>query len=218
MFLTLRILSLIVLAVFVAVGLAVASAVLPLVVCLSVLAGMAALGVRKESPRVADSPFGRSPLRLAAGVAAAAVLAVYALIGMTALLGGAASVLTVATVLAVLGHRRLRASARSGAPAGTLEDAADEVPGLLSADPTTLSTPELCRAWRLSYLQLRDARVPEALDDASELRRRYLDELDRRQPEGFRRWLDDGARAGSDPSPYIGSSSPARDRDDDQAA
>jgi len=31
----------------------------------------------------------------------------------------------------------------------------------------------------------------------------YLDELERRDPAGFRRWINDGARAAGDPARYI---------------
>lgn len=243
MFLTLRILGLIVVAVFVASGLAAASTFLPLLISLGVLAAFGALCVRQEDPRLAASPLGRSPLGLATGVAAGFVLVIYVVIGMAMLLGGAATALTAATVLAVLGYRRLQGStpqngehpeagagsSRTGVPIAAVGDVTDPgsadtaateagVAGLLKADPAVLSTAELCRAWRVSYLKLQNARVPEALEDAAELRRRYLDELARRQPEGFRRWLGDGARAASDPSRYIRPPSAPLDRDEDQAA
>jgi hypothetical protein len=41
------------------------------------------------------------------------------------------------------------------------------------------------------------------LDRVGEQRRAYLDEMARRDPEGFHRWLDSGARAAGDPSRYL---------------
>jgi hypothetical protein len=231
MFLTTRILGVIVVVLFAAVGLAVASALLPLLMSLGVLAAFAMLCVRAEQPRLAASPFGASPVRLAAGVASGTVIVVYAVIGMTTLVGGAATALTAATVLAMLGYRRgwcgtaqdveHATEGGSGSTGIGATDAAAVATGpqlLLPADPATLSTDELCRAWRVSYLLLETARDPEALEHAAQLRRRYLDELARRHPEGFRRWLDDGARAAGDPSRYVGHRFAAPDRDEDQAA
>jgi hypothetical protein len=34
-------------------------------------------------------------------------------------------------------------------------------------------------------------------------RERYLDEIERRDPRGFARWLSSGARAGSDPATFL---------------
>ena len=90
--------------------------------------------------------------------------------------------------------------------------------GWLPADPTGLSIDELCRAWRVSYLVLQNARAPEAAEQAVQLRCRDLDELSRRHPEGFRRWLDDGARAAGDPSRYVRGEPPRRCRDTDGQA
>lgn len=89
---------------------------------------------------------------------------------------------------------------------------------IMPEDPTALSIDALCRAWRLSYLLLNKARCPDELAHAVELRRRYLDELAHRDPDGFRRWLDDGARAASDPSRYLGRQSDPSDRGEDEAA
>ncbi|TQM01832.1 hypothetical protein [Pseudonocardia kunmingensis] len=244
MFLTLRILGLVVVAVFAAAGLAVASAILPLLIGLAVLVGLAALCLREEDPRSATSRFGGRPLRQAAAAAGGAVVAVYVVVGMTTLLGGAVTMLAVATALAALGYRRVRRgtardtghdphpgadAAETGdpmtcGPSGdglgrSPADAAGTEAGagrLLPADPAALSTTELCRAWRLSYLLLQKARAPEALADAAELRRRYLDEMARRHPAGFRRWLEDGARAAGDPSRYVRRSARPVDPDEDR--
>lgn len=78
-------------------------------------------------------------------------------------------------------------------------------PELVPVSPVldTLSTPELCLAWRRSYLMLLDAPAHTTRHDIVTLRQCLLDELERRDRAGFRRWLDNGARAGSDPGRYL---------------
>jgi hypothetical protein len=90
-------------------------------------------------------------------------------------------------------------------------------PMLLPADPTAASTVALCRAWRISYLVLDHARDPAQRAQVAAMRGQYLDELARRDPAGFRRWLTDGARAGGDPAPYLAGSTDGPGSDDDGA-
>ena len=68
---------------------------------------------------------------------------------------------------------------------------------------SALSTSELCLAWRRSYLELLRATDDPTRQRVVWLRREYLDELERRDREGFARWLGSGARAGSDPQRYL---------------
>lgn len=70
-------------------------------------------------------------------------------------------------------------------------------------DAAALTNEALSRAWRASYRLVERARDPEYVARLADLRRRYLDELERRDPGGFRRWLESGARAGSDPGRFI---------------
>jgi hypothetical protein len=67
----------------------------------------------------------------------------------------------------------------------------------------TLSTPELCLAWRRSYLTLVDLPAGPARVEIVAVRQSMLDELERRDSDGFHRWLDAGARAGGDPGRYL---------------
>jgi hypothetical protein len=234
-----RTLGLIVAAVFVAAGLAVAATLLPLFIGLGVTAAFAVLCLRQEKREMETASFALNPIRLAIGVAGGTVVVIYAAIGMTTVLGGAATALTGATALALVGYRQLIRSRNTeratgsrpgpaealfpdvhvadvGAPDIAARDAGARV--LMPTDPENLSTDELCRAWRVSYLLLQNARVAAELERASLLRRRYLEELAHRDPAGFRRWLDDGARAASDPARYVRRRpGPAR-RDEDQAA
>jgi hypothetical protein len=80
------------------------------------------------------------------------------------------------------------------------------VPAAEQPPPLTfeaLSTPELCLAWRRSYLALLDVTSYPARCDIVRMREWLLDELERRDRDGFTRWLDTGARAGSDPGRYL---------------
>lgn len=66
------------------------------------------------------------------------------------------------------------------------------------------ATDELCLVWRRSDEELR--RVPDDDPERAKLavvRQLLLEELERRDPAGFRRWLDDGAMAGTDPRPFL---------------
>lgn len=65
-----------------------------------------------------------------------------------------------------------------------------------------LDTVALCQEWQFSALSLASARDAESLAAAVDLRSAYLDEMERRHPDGFRRWVDSGARVG-DPARYL---------------
>jgi hypothetical protein len=63
-----------------------------------------------------------------------------------------------------------------------------------------LSTADVCWIWRLSYSRVRrPGCLGYEVDDLAELRRACLDELERRDPEAFHRWLPT-ARAAGDPA------------------
>lgn len=70
----------------------------------------------------------------------------------------------------------------------------------------SLTNQELCRAWRISYTALQRIQGTEDITHQAgliALRQAYLDELERRDPHGFARWLSSGARPSSDPSRFI---------------
>lgn len=67
----------------------------------------------------------------------------------------------------------------------------------------TLTTPELCLAWRRSYLTLVELPAGPARVELVAVRQSMLDELERRDSDGFHRWLSAGARAGGDPGRYL---------------
>jgi hypothetical protein len=74
-----------------------------------------------------------------------------------------------------------------------------------------LSDQELCHAWRRSFLILQDLMHCRDLPGQSHVvgvRQGYLDEMERRNPGGFSRWLAAGARPASDPSRYLSTTEP----------
>jgi MFS family permease len=66
----------------------------------------------------------------------------------------------------------------------------------------TLSIEELCTAWTQSCLDLRGASPAQALRFV-EARQYYLDELERRDPDGLRAWLATAASASGSPRRFI---------------
>lgn len=76
-------------------------------------------------------------------------------------------------------------------------------PAHVPLDARSLSDEELCLAWRTSFTALQ--RTPDATSRTrlASARRDYLDEIERRHPIGFKRWISAGARAASDPSRYL---------------
>ena len=69
-------------------------------------------------------------------------------------------------------------------------------------------TERLCSEWRASYPRVLHAASVAAL--AQEVRRRqeYLDEMERRNPIGFRAWLETGPRADDDPECFVNAMEP----------
>jgi len=68
------------------------------------------------------------------------------------------------------------------------------------AQLSKLSAAELCLAWRRSFTELGRADHWSATID---VRRAYLDELERRYPDDFAAWLASGPRAASDPGRFF---------------
>jgi hypothetical protein len=69
-----------------------------------------------------------------------------------------------------------------------------------------LTTKALCVTWRRSYVLLQRASDSSSRNKIVQLRRRLLDELECRNRPGFTKWLESGARAGSDPTRYLDAS------------
>ena len=141
----------------------------------------------------------------------------FALTGFVILLGPAALLaipLFTLTSPAALHHlsaiylRMLLRRRRSSHPAterpGTTDNATP--PAIdLTRPARSLTDAELCLAWRssahsLNRLQLARKDLPQQLQLLEE-RQQYLDELERRHPETFTRWLAEGTRSAITSSP-----------------
>jgi hypothetical protein len=93
--------------------------------------------------------------------------------------------------------RRSRRDGPTGVPA--LESVAETPLPAPSALPAS-STADVCWAWRVSYLRVARAGCPGyEVAALTELRRACLEELERRDPVAFARWLPT-ARAAGDPT------------------
>jgi hypothetical protein len=67
-----------------------------------------------------------------------------------------------------------------------------------------LSNVQLQRAWQSSYVELAAARDALTLSRVCALRRRQLDEIERRDPTGFGRWINSGYWVRGDSAPFLG--------------
>jgi hypothetical protein len=154
-------------------------------------------------------PVGVSGPDLPLGVAAAATFVTVCLViaGLLAAFGGG---LTTAVLLLLAGFglwagNHYRPRARQLPVAGP--DPHDVLAAVTLPASSTLvadmATEELCVAWRRSYHQLVLATDEPARRLVVQRRQDFLDEIERRDGLGFRRWLDSGARAGGDPGPYL---------------
>lgn len=84
-------------------------------------------------------------------------------------------------------------------PIGPEDTAEFLVPG----NPAGLTNRQLCVAWQMTHTMLARAAQGVQRDELVALRTRYLDELERRDPSGFRRWLESGTQFGDDPGRFI---------------
>lgn len=66
-----------------------------------------------------------------------------------------------------------------------------------------LEDSELCWRWRTSFAALQHTPSPAGRLRLIQTRAALLNEMARRNPQGFRRWLNEGARAASDPTRYF---------------
>ena len=171
------------------------------------------IGAFARRPARQRSTVGKMPVSGAgplAGVTAAALTVAGGLIlaGLVVLVGAAGAV----AIAALLAAAALWIRRGRGVPQECMTvqgAAAARTPDLRSAAqppqvvPAELSTPELCLAWRRSYVALLDVPAGPGRCEIVRFRERLLDEIERRDRDGFTRWLEAGARAGSDPSRYL---------------
>src|SRR3954451_15189681 len=67
----------------------------------------------------------------------------------------------------------------------------------------TMSTLQIVTAWRRSFWDLREATNCRVRAEIVNRRQAYLDELEGRDPEGLRRWLEAGALAADNPTKFF---------------
>jgi hypothetical protein len=168
------------------------------------LAGLTAAAIAHDAPRHTL----RTTVESAVLAAAGTVGGLLVVSGTAAMLGGPVTVgLLAAVVLAVL----LRSGRRADAASGTARRArrAEVVPLPVasvqgdSGPVSVLSTAALGREWLRTTAALAAGVDAAARRAIVERREATLDELERRDPVGFGRWLSDGPSPDSDPSEYV---------------
>jgi hypothetical protein len=177
------------------------------------LAAAIAVGVTRDLPRVDRRPVLESAVQ-AAGWTVGGLLV---LAGMTALVGGVVAVLvggaaigTWLVVRAIRSPARSDSAGRSSAPASWPWTGTEVLPvppeapvrGDTSRLPTW-STPELGREWIRTTAALGGRLSPVERQALVRRREETLDELERRDPVGFARWLAEGPAPGTDPAGYV---------------
>lgn len=153
-----------------------------------------------------DAPYGSAAL-----VAASAAGAVLALPGLVRLLAWGALGVMAALVLAGLfvlidlvvpdRHPEPRPSRSRRKLARLSEAQVAEDEKLIASLQCPLTISELCGVWSETATQLAQGAGPRDRQAVAEVRRICLDEFERRNPDGFHRWLDAGAPA--NPSRYL---------------
>ena len=157
----------------------------------------------------AAAPFSRS--RYAAW-ASAAVGGSLATAGLLVILGGTGAIVTLLLVATSPHAVRWYSDRLPARPAesGSKENSGGEgaaarsiVAPQVYASAALLPHDQLCLAWRTSFTVLQNTSDIDERARLAQCRRGFLDELERRDPQGFARWLAEGARAASDPGRYM---------------
>ena len=189
-----------------ATGLAIAAtsmssaALISLSLCSVIVGPMLGAGLHAQAHPNRSTPFGYVlGFTISTILGAIAVSGLIAAVGALALLGAA--------LLGVISPPVLRRLVpRKPAPARSVPTpTSPAAPNQPAPAPryTSLSDAELCWRWRTSFnALLHTTSVAERLR-LIETRSALLDELARRDPEGFGRWMSSGARAASDPARFL---------------
>ncbi|MGY1834036.1 hypothetical protein ACI79P_02880 [Blastococcus sp. SYSU DS0510] len=177
-------------------------------VCVSgALAGCVAAGVAREAP----GPAHRSVLEAAAQAAAVTIAVLLVVSGTAVLAGGALALLLVgvgaAGWAALRWARDRREAAARPAPS----------PGPVAGgwQPTAVvagaSTAALGEEWRRTGAELKRPLAPAARQRLVARREQVLDELERRDPAGFARWLAAEPLGSVDPTGFVRGTPPRAD-------
>ena len=171
------------------------------------LAGCTAAGIAREAP---DRSRG-SALEAAVWAAGWTAGVVLVVAGVSTVAGGAVAAVLVLAALTVVAVRwgrkqRGRASARKGSAAEVLRLAVEPPPARPAGDSrmlpvAALSTRALGQEWVRTTAALAGRLSPAARASLVGRREEALDELERRDPDGFARWLVAGP--GSDPADFV---------------
>ena len=175
------------------------------------LAACTAAGIARETTRNNT----KATIEAAVHGAAWTVGGLLVLFGIAALAGGGVAALVVGAALAAwLVRAALRARPAGPVPSplpfgGSLPETpysgrtTDSGESGLLLPIWTLSTPALGQEWLSSTLALAGRLTPAARQSLVTRRVEVLDELERRDPDGFARWLAGGSTTGSDPAEYV---------------
>ncbi|MBV9922544.1 MAG: hypothetical protein JOY78_17070 [Pseudonocardia sp.] len=129
----------------------------------------------------------------AVGLACACGAGVLAIAGLAVLAGPATVVAAPAVVAPLLLTRSTRTPA-----------AAAPVSGQAPSSLASLSNAQLAREWHASYNALAMARDLASMELICAVRRRQLDEIERRAPGDFQRWISSGSWVRGDSAPFLG--------------
>ena len=116
-----------------------------------------------------------------------------------------------ATSPVAVGHLRPAGGAPvTKPPAGPQTEAVPDPPLLVVQDVAAvarnlrdLTDEELCLAWRRSFVHMENSLSASQRIAMADVRRAYLDELERRQPVAFAAWIESGPRAAGDPARFF---------------
>jgi len=169
---------------------------------LAAIAGVGAAMVATSPPAKWPDYFRAHPGRTGVFTGAGVFVLCVACVGAVTALGAAS--LLLAMVLVGVGawswHQRRPSPAPRPVPVREEPPAPPEVTAIRIDD---LTTKALCTTWRRSYVLLQRASDSSSRNKIVQLRRRLLDELECRNRQGFTKWMESGARAGSDPTRYL---------------
>lgn len=183
------------------------------VVVAGLLAACIAVGIARDLPRQDRRPAAESAVQAAAYTIGGLLV----LAGVAVLAGGVLAVLAaVAGVGTWLVVRAARPPARPAHPPAPAPWPTAGVEVLLLPVPPeatargngtsrldTLSTPALGREWVRTTAALGGRLSPVERQALVRRREETLDELERRDPAGFARWLAEGPALGTDPTDYV---------------
>jgi hypothetical protein len=177
------------------------------------LAGLTAAAIARDTP----GSSWRSTLEFAAFAVAGTVGLLLVVAGTAVLVGGAGTALLLAAIaltwLAFSWRRSARQlkEAAGRAPERSVDtvqlflvgDGDDQMPARIFPPVTNLSTAALGREWLRTTAALSARLDPVMRRSIVGRRGETLDELERRDPVGFSRWIADGPVPGSDPAEYV---------------